>query len=187
MSGETVRRFTDREIADAYTRFRMAIKGQVAQVEDYVRASDYDRQVKWLTEENARLARDLYAASVDRKNALARVKELEAAKYGAYLERNQCVALIARMAHKLGCVTGQTEMAIEGWDPEWNGLVFVELPTGQASWHFHKSQKGLFIDIPYRKFEWDGHTTKEKYQRVARAFGGVLARAALDAERSKTP
>jgi hypothetical protein len=79
MSGETVRRFTDREIADAYTKFRMAIKGQIVQVEDYVRASDYDRQVKWLTEENARLAHDLDAASIDQKNALARVKELEGA------------------------------------------------------------------------------------------------------------
>ena len=37
-----VRRYTDQEIADAYTRFRMAIKGQQVNVAEYVLAPDYD-------------------------------------------------------------------------------------------------------------------------------------------------
>lgn len=42
-------------------------------------------------------------------------------------------------------------------DPAWV-IAFIELPTGQVSWH-----------LPCYVGEWDGHTTAEKYHRV-RAF-----------------
>lgn len=42
-------------------------------------------------------------------------------------------------------------------DPEWP-VVYIELPTGQTSWH-----------MPQHPVEWDGHTTAEKYRRI-RAF-----------------
>ena len=40
--------------------------------------------------------------------------------------------------------------------PEWP-VAFIELPTGQVSWHIKAHSK-----------PWDGHTTEEKYARTAR-------------------
>jgi len=43
---------------------------------------------------------------------------------------------------------------IDPEQPEWP-VVFIELPTGQVSWHI--AQHGR---------EWDRHTTEEKYGRI---------------------
>jgi hypothetical protein len=91
-------------------------------------------------------------------------------KNGAYEERNRCVALVARMALALGFKAGTARTAIEGWHESWHGCVYVQLPTGQASWHFHDSQAALFADLPAFDGAWDGHSTPEKYERVASAF-----------------
>jgi hypothetical protein len=91
-------------------------------------------------------------------------------KDDAYLERNRCVALIARMALAMGLNAGLARTAIEGWSDDWHGCVYVELPTGQTSWHFHDSQAHLFAGLPPYIGSWDGHDTPEKYRRVAAAF-----------------
>jgi hypothetical protein len=96
--------------------------------------------------------------------------DMEARKDAAYEERNRCVALIARMAIALGFKAGVTRTAIEGWSEDWHGCVYVELPTGQASWHFHDSQAYLFEGLPSYEGKWDGHTTPQKYERVGAAF-----------------
>jgi hypothetical protein len=96
--------------------------------------------------------------------------DMEARKDAAYEERNRCVALIARMAIVLGFKAGVTRTAIEGWSEDWHGCVYVELPTGQASWHFHDSQAYLFEGLPSYEGKWDGHTTPQKYERVGAAF-----------------
>lgn len=95
---------------------------------------------------------------------------LEAAKDGAYLERNQCVALIARMAIVLGLPVAVTKTAIDGWSEDWHGCIYITLPTGQVSWHFHDSQADLFAGLPQMLEEWDGHDTPKKYQRVRDAY-----------------
>ena len=100
-------------------------------------------------------------------------ERLRAAKDAAYLERNRCVALIARMALAMGLRAWVTRTAIEGWSEDWHGCVYVELPTGQCSWHFHDSQEPLFAGIPQLppgEVPWDGHTTEVKYERVGAAF-----------------
>jgi hypothetical protein len=53
-------------------------------------------------------------------------------------------------------------------DPEQPGwpVAFIELPTGQVSWH-----------IPQYPAVWDGHSTQEKFRRIA-AF--AKGRDALD-------
>lgn len=91
-------------------------------------------------------------------------------KDGAYLERNRCVALIARMALASGWRAGIARTAIEGWSEDWHGCVYIHLPTGQESWHYHDSQAYLFADLPAYTFAWDGHDTPEKYRRVDEAF-----------------
>lgn len=96
--------------------------------------------------------------------------QMTAAKDGAYLERNQCVALIARMALAAGHAAGLARTAIEGWSEDWHGCVYIDLPTGQVSWHFHDSQAHLFAGLPAYAEAWDGHDTPEKYRRVNAAF-----------------
>ena len=72
----------------------------------------------------------------------------------AYTERNRCVAALAKQFPSV-----VTKTAIEGWDPAWHNCVYVTLPTGQASWHFHDDDSHLFRDIPRGEMKWDGHTT----------------------------
>lgn len=88
--------------------------------------------------------------------------EMEARKDAAYLERNQVVAALAK-----AFPSGVGRTAIEGWSEDWHGCVYIDLPTGQASWHFHDSQAYLFADLPPYTGTWDGHDTPEKYCRLA--------------------
>ena len=55
----------------------------------------------------------------------------------------------------------------EDWDPEWRTIVCIDLPTGQASWHFHDTHVGLLEGLPKYDGTWDGHTTSEKYYRIS--------------------
>lgn len=88
--------------------------------------------------------------------------EMEARKDAAYLERNQVVAALAKVFP-----SGVARTAIEGWSEDWFGCVYIDLPTGQASWHFHDSQAYLFADLPPYPGQWDGHDTPQKYRRLA--------------------
>ena len=107
--------------------------------------------------------RGYHANSRDMLLTLAdEVERLEAAKDGAYLERNQVVAALSKCFPSV-----RTRTAIEGWSEDWHGCVYIELPTGQVSWHFHDSQAYLFDHLPQQRIEWDGHDTPEKYRRLA--------------------
>lgn len=44
--------------------------------------------------------------------------------------------------------------AIDPTEPDWP-VAFIELPTGQVSWH-----------MPAHPRKWDGHTTEEKFSRL---------------------
>jgi len=89
-------------------------------------------------------------------------RDLLAAKDGAYSERNQLVAFLTRLFP-----SGTRRTSIEGWDAEWNGCVYIDTPKGQLSWHYHDSQAHLFKWLPAYEKPWDGHTTEEKYARLA--------------------
>lgn len=99
-------------------------------------------------------------------DAEARLNAVRADKDNAYAERNQCVALIARMVIEMGGRAARCPTAIDGWSPDWNGCVYIDLPTGQVSWHYHDSHAWMFADLPEITIEWDGHDTPEKYRRV---------------------
>ena len=87
---------------------------------------------------------------------------LKASKDAAYEERNRVVALLAAVFPSVRART-----AIEGWSEDWHGCIYITLPTGQASWHYHDSHAHLFAHVPEGAAIWDGHTTLEKYERVA--------------------
>lgn len=55
------------------------------------------------------------------------------------------------LALQLGLSAG---VRIDPSDPAWP-VAFIELPTGQVSWH-----------LPEHGPCWDGHTTEEKFQRM---------------------
>lgn len=88
--------------------------------------------------------------------------DMRARKDAAYLERNRVVAALAS-----AYPSGIARTAIEGWSEDWNGCVYIDLPTGQASWHYHDSHAHLFEHLPSYQKAWDGHTTEEKYERLA--------------------
>jgi hypothetical protein len=84
----------------------------------------------------------------------------------AYTERNLCVALIAQYAPWLGHKVGIKEHVGEEWEDGWRNVLFIDLPTGQVSWHLQDSELENFPEISCYPGEWDGHTTEEKYKRV---------------------
>ena len=64
-----------------------------------------------------------------------------------YRERNAVVAALAKLFP-----SGLKRTDIEGWDPEWHNCVYINLPTGQVSWHFHDNDADLFAGLPpYRR------------------------------------
>ena len=95
---------------------------------------------------------------------------MKAKKDKAYEERNRLVALVGRMALSMGMNVGITKTDIEGWDPEWHHCIYIDLPTGQVSWHYHDEHAQMFYGFPPYSGAWDGHDTSEKYRRVDAAF-----------------
>jgi hypothetical protein len=81
-----------------------------------------------------------------------------------YAERGQCVLALARAAKALGFPAGFAIDPQEG--PDWP-VLYIDLPSGQVSWHLTAAEREAASDIgPYRG-TWDGHSTEEKYKRLA--------------------
>ena len=75
----------------------------------------------------------------------------------AYLDRNLCVQIMVKMAMKLGYSAGIKD------DPEWP-ILYIDLPTGQVSWHIPK--KDILTDFQEYNGKWDGHDLHEKRRRL---------------------
>ncbi len=131
-------------------------------------ATKEDQNISELTAEVARLKAT--AITEHRTYWRRQTEETKAQLQSVYKERNQCVALLARMAIALGLPAGVAQTAIEGWDAAWHGCVYIDLPTGQVSWHFHSDETYLFNGLPPYTAGWDGHDTPEKYRRVNDSF-----------------
>ena len=84
---------------------------------------------------------------------LATVLSLIKQKDTDYDARYPLVFSALAIALHLGMEAG---VRVDPEEPEWP-VVFIELPTGQVSWH-----------VPRHVKEWDGHTTEEKFGRMAR-------------------
>lgn len=92
-----------------------------------------------------------------------------------YHERDQVIALAAFLAQKAGVQVwmGEHERDDPAWEAEWRHIVYIQLPTGQVSWHIHDSELPLFRFIPSSTTPWDGHTVEAKYSRLERYVTGV--------------
>lgn len=89
----------------------------------------------------------------------------KAEKDSAYCERNKLVAALSKL---FPASLERHQPEDDDWDDDWRWVVFIELPTGQVSWHIHDSELSLFGHL--RMLEgrvWDGHSTDEKYLRLA--------------------
>ena len=89
---------------------------------------------------------------------------MRARKDNAYTERNRLVAALSKLfpAHL------SRHPYDPCWDNDWRTIVCIHLPTGQATWHIHDSELPMFDHLPRSKaHRWDGHTTEEKYERLA--------------------
>ncbi|MES2210998.1 MAG: hypothetical protein V4515_12600 [Chloroflexota bacterium] len=74
-----------------------------------------------------------------------------------YPKRYELVFEAVEIALKLGHPSG---IRIDPAEPEWP-VVYIELPTGQVSWH-----------MPQHPVPYDGHTTEQKYERTRAYIGG---------------
>lgn len=83
-------------------------------------------------------------------------------KDAVYHERDQFVALLARVYP-----SGVRKTVIEGWDPERENCIYIDTPAGQLSWHVHDVEMSMFEELPPYEKPWDGHTTEQKYTRLA--------------------
>ena len=102
--------------------------------------------------------------------ALTRVAELEAGKDEAYRQRNVLVAAIARLYP-----SGIRRTNIEGWSEDWHGCVYIDLPSGQISYHYHDSQSALFSALPTYTKDWDGHDKEAVENRLAGLEAAALS------------
>lgn len=99
------------------------------------------------------------------ERAEAEVERLSRSRDEAYTERN---ALVAALSKVFPSSLEQHDPTDTSWDPEWLTIIAIELPTGQATWHIHDRERDMFSHLrPREGYAWDGHTTAEKYARIA--------------------
>jgi len=104
----------------------------------------------------------LMAAEVRAEQAEAALAGAVEDKDEAYRQRNHLVAALARLFP-----SGVRATNIEGWSPDWHGCVYIDLPSGQISYHYHDSQAHLFAGLPPYDKPWDGHDKKNVHARLA--------------------
>jgi hypothetical protein len=96
---------------------------------------------------------------------LEALQTLTASRDEVYHERNMLVAFLTTCygAHLM------RHPETEPWEADWRWIVCVHTPCGQMTWHIHDSELPLFMHVPSSRpdNDWDGHTTAEKYERLA--------------------
>lgn len=88
----------------------------------------------------------------------------------AYQERDYVIALAAHLAYQQG---------LEVWwgrvndpSPGFTYAVYIELPTGQVSWHMMDTELTLFNTLPFETGKWRraskrDNAASDKYARIA--------------------
>jgi len=89
------------------------------------------------------------------------IAEAKAEKDEAYRQRNYLVATLARMFP-----SGVRNTDIPGWSDDWHGCCFIDLPSGQISYHFHDSHRHLFDGLPAYETPWDDHDKETVHARL---------------------
>lgn len=92
----------------------------------------------------------------------ARDEEKES-KDSAYRERNMLVCALTKL---FPAYLARHDESDESWERDWMWIVYIDLPTGQVSWHIHDSEFTKFSHLEIKENNWDGHNTERKYQRL---------------------
>jgi len=112
---------------------------------------------------------DLCTAIQRAEAAEAEVVRLREQKDGAYAERDNLVCALSKL---FPASLERHPDSDTTWEDDWRWIVFIDLPTGQATWHIHDSELAMFDHLPrFIGREWDGHTTPQKYLRLAALAG----------------
>jgi hypothetical protein len=99
------------------------------------------------------------ASALRRERVLERLDECANALEDVYADRNRLVQLAARLAEMLGYeVRWGDDPASPGWP-----VLYIELPTGQVSWHIPRASCLLRAGT---RGKWDGHDSEEKTRRI---------------------
>ena len=94
------------------------------------------------------------------------VDNLKLQKDDAYAERDK---LVTALANLFPASLERHPEEDRNWEDDWRWIVFIELPTGQATWHIHDSELPMFDHLQRNAgLKWDGHTTEQKYDRLSR-------------------
>lgn len=89
-----------------------------------------------------------YIAEVDPSNTMTGTESGDR----TYAMRNSAVFQAMASANQLGMAVG---VKVDPADPVHPVVAYIDLPTGQVSWH-----------LPAYPGEYDGHKTDEKYGRI---------------------
>ena len=92
-----------------------------------------------------------------------RVVEAEESKNGAYKERDMLVCALSKLFPAYLARHSEDD---KDWEDDWRWIVYIDLPTGQVSWHIHDSERELFNHLELKENKWDGHNTQRKYERL---------------------
>ncbi|MFI6909892.1 hypothetical protein ACIBKY_52130 [Nonomuraea sp. NPDC050394] len=91
-----------------------------------------------------------------------------AAEIGIYRERAHLIAHLATQYPAYFAYSDPDE-------PDWP-VIYITTPQGQLSWHIAPDDLDLFPHVPKLGVDeaplWDGHTTAEKYERLAAVVCG---------------
>jgi hypothetical protein len=82
----------------------------------------------------------------------------------AYSERNKLVCALSKLWPSHLAKHPPTDIS---WDPNWTYIVIIESPVGQLSWHIMDRELPMFSHLEHGYNNWDGHTTEQKYERLA--------------------
>lgn len=93
----------------------------------------------------------------------ARVREARKGIDDVYRERNLLVQALSKL---FPAYLARHDENDTSWDKDWMWIVYIDLPTGQVSWHIQDREGLLFNHLPVLPNKWDGHDTKEKYRRL---------------------
>jgi len=85
-----------------------------------------------------------------------------------YAERSKVVLSLARSASRLGHRVGWgLDLSMDPEDAMAWPILYIDLPTGQVSWHMTAEDRKSSSGFPAYAGKYDGHSTEEKYQRLA--------------------
>jgi hypothetical protein len=95
-----------------------------------------------------------------------RLEDTEAERDGAYRERAQLLALLATMTRH-PVIAPAPDVDEPGWQ-----ILYLSIGGRQATWHIAPRDADLFTHVENAgpndpRAIWDGHTTEEKYRRIA--------------------